>query len=134
MLTFSILCVSDCLIVAKSDDAHVESLIRDYDRRNIVNKDLVSKMLLAEHGIKMRCVVLFLLYRCNHKMMGSSRTIARRRKTYGLLSSGATTRALPLPEKRQLVLDQLAKDPTSKQGPKTISEGIILNKGVHLTW
>ena len=73
---FSILCVSDCLIVAKSDDAHVESLIRDYDRRNIVNKDLVSKMLLAEHGIKMRCVVLFLLYRCNHEMMDSSRTIA----------------------------------------------------------
>jgi len=37
------------LITAKSDDAHVENLIRDYDRRNIVNKDFVSKMLLAEH-------------------------------------------------------------------------------------
>ena len=57
----------------------------------------------------------------------------RRRKAYGLLSSGATTRAMPSSEKRQLVLDQIAKDPTSKQGPKTISEGIVFEKGVHLT-
>jgi hypothetical protein len=46
--------VTDYLIVAKSDDAHVEELIRDYDRRNIVNKETVHKMLLAEHGINMR--------------------------------------------------------------------------------
>jgi hypothetical protein len=121
-----------------ADDAHVESLIRNYDRRNIVNKDLVSKMLLAEHGIQMRCVFLnflFLPYQIDHDrdiMMSSSRTVVRRRKSYGLLGSGATTRAMSLPEKRQLVLDQLAKDPTSRQGPKTISEGIVLNKGVHL--
>jgi hypothetical protein len=51
--------VSDCFIVATPDDAHVESLICDYDCRNIVNKDLVSKMLLAEHDIEMRCMVLF---------------------------------------------------------------------------
>ena len=55
------MCHFNCLIVAGSDDARVESLIRDYDRRNIVNKDLISKMLLAEHGIQMRCVMLFLL-------------------------------------------------------------------------
>lgn len=53
---------TDDLITAKPDDAYVESLIRDYDCRNIVNKDLVSKMLLAEHGIRMGCVVLFLLF------------------------------------------------------------------------
>ncbi|KAF8813243.1 hypothetical protein BYT27DRAFT_7251129 [Phlegmacium glaucopus] len=98
----------DC---SKSNDAHVESLVWDYDHCNIVNKDLVSKMLLTEHGIQM-----------------SSRTVVCHRKSYGLLGSGATTCALPLPEKRQLVLDQLAKDPTSKQGPKTIGEGIVLTR------
>jgi hypothetical protein len=65
-------------------------------------------------------------------MINSSRTVVRRRKAYGLLGSGATTQAMSLPERRQLVLDQLAKDPTSRQGPKTIGEGIVLNKGVHL--
>jgi hypothetical protein len=124
--------VSDCFVVATPDDTHVESLICDNDHRNIVNKDLVSKMLLAEHGIQMRCVVLFLLYRIDHDMMSSSRTVVRRRKAYGLLGSGATTRAMPLPEKRQPVLNQLAKDPNSRQGPKMIGEGIVLNKGVHL--
>lgn len=66
-------------------------------------------------------------------MVSSESTIVRRRKQYGLLGSGATTRAMPLPEKRQLVLDELAKDPTSRRGPKTVGEGIVLNTGVHLT-
>jgi len=55
-------------------------------------------------------------------------------KAYSLLGSSATTQAMPLPKKRQLVLDQLAKDPTSRQGPKMIGEGIVFNKGVHLSW
>ena len=38
--TFSTLwCQSDCFIVAMPDDAHVESLIRDYDHRNIVTRN-----------------------------------------------------------------------------------------------
>lgn len=112
-------------MAAKPDDACVEILI--------FNKELVSQMLLAEHGIKMRCVAFFLVYRVDHSMTRNSRTVVRRRKAYGLLDSGATTRALPLPEKRRLVLDQLAKDPTGRHGLKTIGEGIVLNKGVHLT-
>ena len=40
---------------------------------------------------------------------------------------------MPDTEKRQYVLDQMAKDPTSKQGPRTIKEGIANEYGVHLT-
>ena len=68
----------------------------------------------------------------DHDMMSSARTVVSCCKAYRLLGSGATTQAMPLPEKQQLVLDQLAKDPTSRQGPKTISECIVLNRGVHL--
>ncbi|GLB37945.1 hypothetical protein LshimejAT787_0409960 [Lyophyllum shimeji] len=100
----------------KSDDTRVEEIMRDYDRRGIVSKKLISAMLLAEHGIKM-----------------SPRTVTRRRRDYKLLGAGATTRALPLPVKRQLVLDQLAQDPMSRQGPKTVIEGIALATGHHLT-
>ena len=67
-------------------------------------------------------------------MVRSARTVVRRRKAYGLLGSGATTRAMPSSASRQLVLDQIAKDPTSKHGPKTIGEGIVFEMGVHLTW
>lgn len=90
-------------------------------------------MLFAEHNIKLRCVLQCLNYHIDHDMSSSARTVARRRKAYGLSGSGTTTRALPLPVKRQLVLDQLAKDPTSKQGPKTIKEGILFAEGIHLT-
>ncbi|KAH9997198.1 hypothetical protein BJV77DRAFT_1059059 [Russula vinacea] len=79
-------------------------------------KEEIKEMLLKEHGLDI-----------------SESTIVRRRKQYGLLGSGATTRAMPLPEKRQLVLDELAKDPTSRRGLKTVGEGIVLNTGVHLT-
>jgi len=42
-----------------------------------------------------------------HDTMSSSRTVVRRRKSYGFLGSGATTRTMPLPEKRQLAKDPL---------------------------
>lgn len=65
--------------------------------------------------------------------MSSARTVARHRKTYGLRGSGATTQEMPLPEKRQLVLDELAKDPLGRKGPGAIKEAISLNTGIQLT-
>lgn len=59
--------------------------------------------------------------------------VAHHRGQYGLKGSGWTTKELPLPVKRQLVLDKMAKDPTSRKGPKTIIEGIGLTQGIHLT-
>ena len=90
-------------------------------------------MLLTEHNIEMRCVILFFLYQIDHDIISSARTVVCHHKDYGLLGSGAMTWAMPLPEKHQLVLNQLAKDPTNRQGPKTIGEGIVFNKVVHLS-
>lgn len=57
----------------------------------------------------------------------------RRRQELGLTGSGATTRKISLPEKRQLIVDQLAKDPSSHRGPKTVQANILYETGVNLT-
>ena len=58
--------------------------------------------------------------------------MTRRKQKLGLKGSGATTKVLPESVKRQLLLKQMAKDPTGKQGPRTIKEGIAHDKGVHI--
>ncbi|KAG6885107.1 hypothetical protein C0992_005461 [Termitomyces sp. T32_za158] len=100
----------------KSDDEHVERLIREYHRRGVQNRTEVSQLLWSEHNIKM-----------------SETTVARRRKQYGLQGSGATTKTLALADKRQMVLDQMALDPTSRRGPGSIREGILMTTGLSLT-
>ena len=42
-------------------------------------------------------------------------------------------KCMPDTVKRQYVLDQMAKDPTGKQGPHTIKEMIANSHRVHLT-
>jgi hypothetical protein len=63
----------------------------------------------------------------------SEATISRRRKALGLLGSHTATRETPDLVKRQLVLDQMAKDPNSRRGPKTVREGILFETGTLLT-
>ncbi|KAI0719352.1 hypothetical protein C8T65DRAFT_693334 [Cerioporus squamosus] len=60
-------------------------------------------------------------------------TITRRRKLLGLKGSGATTQTLPETEKRQLILDQMAKHPSRGLGPRRMKEAIALDSGVQLT-
>ncbi|KAH8093899.1 hypothetical protein BXZ70DRAFT_369379 [Cristinia sonorae] len=98
------------------DDPTVSEILREYQRRNITNKFTLSQLLLAEHGIDM-----------------SPRTVVRRRSELGLKASGRTTRELSENEKRQLLLDQLAKDPGRTRGPRTIKEAIANETSVHLT-
>ena len=59
--------------------------------------------------------------------------MTRRKRQLGLKGSGATTKELPETIKRQLLLNQMAKDPTGKQGPRTIKEGIACDEGIHIT-
>ena len=60
--------------------------------------------------------------------------MTRRKAKLGLKGSGATTRALSETTKRQMLLKQMAKDPTGKQGPRTMKENIARDEGAHLTW
>ncbi|KAG6876417.1 hypothetical protein C0992_013040, partial [Termitomyces sp. T32_za158] len=60
-------------------------------------------------------------------------TVARHQKQYGLQGSGATTKALSTMEKRQMILNEMALDPTSRRGPDSIREGILLSTGLPLT-
>ncbi|KAH7904483.1 hypothetical protein BJ138DRAFT_1019103 [Hygrophoropsis aurantiaca] len=98
------------------DNEHVKEILREYHRRAITNRNTISKLLAAEHGITM-----------------SPATVARRNKLLDLKGSSATTRSLPTTVKRQLVLDQLEKDPLNRQGPRTVREGIATATGQILT-
>jgi hypothetical protein len=59
--------------------------------------------------------------------------VARRRGALGLKGSAATTRTLPDAVKRQYILDQMAKDPTGMQGPRTVKEGIAHDTGENIS-
>lgn len=50
-----------------------------------------------------------------------------------LHGSRTTSHTLADTVKRQLVLDQMAKDPGRRQGPDLIKEGIAFDRGIHLS-
>lgn len=51
----------------------------------------------------------------------------------GLFGSSVSTARLADKEKMQLVLDQMAQDPLSRQGPNSVREGILFDTGIKLT-
>jgi hypothetical protein len=63
----------------------------------------------------------------------SETTISRRRRQLGLLASGRTTLSLPDAVKRQLVLDQMAKDPEGRIGAITVKARIFRDTGIDIT-
>ncbi|KAF8524527.1 hypothetical protein JB92DRAFT_2827010 [Gautieria morchelliformis] len=97
-------------------DERINTLLVEYHRRGHVRGKQISKLLLAEHRIKMRRV-----------------TVDRRWSALELKSSGITTSSLPVTVKQQHVLDQMAQDPTHRQGPKLLVEAIAWEHGIHLT-
>ncbi|KAG0708133.1 hypothetical protein DFH29DRAFT_979469 [Suillus ampliporus] len=87
-------------------DHKVADLLREYHRWNILDRKLISKLLQAEHGIKMR--------------------------ELGLFGSHSTAAQLPEVTKCQLVLDQLADDPSGHCGLRVVKELIANKTGVML--
>lgn len=117
---------------APAGNDRVKNLLIGYHRRGITSRKVISQLLLAEpepiimryrHLLASLCIQLI--------FFPSEGTVARRLKKYGLFASGKTTRLMPETEKRQHVLDQMSLDPMSKQGPRTIKEGLASK--VHLT-
>ncbi|KAF8498935.1 hypothetical protein JB92DRAFT_3219068 [Gautieria morchelliformis] len=98
------------------DDERINALLVEYHRRGHVSGKQISKLLWAEHGIKM-----------------SRAIVDHQRSALEVKSSGITTSRLPVMVKQQLVLDQMAQDPTCRQGPKLLVEAIAREHGIHLT-
>ena len=71
--------------------------------------------------------------RIAHYILHSTATITRRKRKLGLKGCSATTKSIPDVVKRQMVLDQMAKDPTGMQGPRTVKEGIAHDTGEKIT-
>jgi len=63
----------------------------------------------------------------------SDSTVARRRRELGLKASHLMTKEVSDTLKRQLVLDQMAKDPAGKLGPRKIKVRIFQDSGIDLT-
>ncbi|KAG1884584.1 hypothetical protein F4604DRAFT_1878644 [Suillus subluteus] len=100
---------------APKGDHKVANILREYHKWNISDRKLISKLLQAEHGIKM-----------------SEATVAHRRRELGLFGSRSTAAQLPEVTKRQLVLDQLADDSSGCRGPHIVKELIANKTGVML--
>ncbi|KAF9047219.1 hypothetical protein BDP27DRAFT_1243497 [Rhodocollybia butyracea] len=98
------------------NDEKVHAALLEYHRRNITNKETISKLLKIEHGITL-----------------ASASVTRRKKHLGIQGSGVTTRSMEDLDKRQLVLDEMANDPNGKRGPRVIKEILALKHNVHLT-
>lgn len=60
--------------------------------------------------------------------------MTRRKRKLGLKGNSVITKELSDTTKRQMVLNQMVKDPTGKRGPRTIKEGIAHDEGTHMTW
>ena len=63
----------------------------------------------------------------------SASSVTRHKKHWGIKGSHVTTETMPELEKRQLVIDEMAKDPNGKRGPRTIKECLSLDQSIHLT-
>lgn len=120
-------------LVASSSNEWVAEILQEYHYHNITNKKLISKLLLAEHGIHMRYVYLFWPLMHFAMMWSSEATVAHRHKNLGLHGSQTSSCMLPVTVKHQLVLDQMAKDPGRHQGPDLIKEGIAFGQGIHIS-
>lgn len=45
------------ILSARIGDKRVGDVLREYHRRNITNKDMISKLLKVDHGITLRCFI-----------------------------------------------------------------------------
>jgi hypothetical protein len=60
-------------------------------------------------------------------------TVRRRCDALGLYGSSKTTKLMSEVTKRQIVLDAMAKDPSSRIGPRRMQEKITMDTNLKLT-
>ncbi|KAF9487145.1 hypothetical protein BDN71DRAFT_1405132, partial [Pleurotus eryngii] len=96
-------------------DIHIAEILRDCHRQGW-GRTRISDFLEKTHKVKM-----------------SPTTVQRRMTALGLFGSSVATARLPDEVKMQLILDQMARDPLSRQGPNSVKEGILFDTGIKLT-
>lgn len=113
----------------------MRAILEDYHSRGITSRKKLKDYLYAEHGVVCRYVI------STEEVSGyqnlptcacSETTIGRALSAWGLKAAGATAKDVAPEDVRQLVIDEMAKDPNQRRGPRTIKEGIQLDTGVHL--
>ncbi|TFK35913.1 hypothetical protein BDQ12DRAFT_611118 [Crucibulum laeve] len=102
----------DC---SPKDDGKVAEYLCEYHQCGIIDHKTISKLLQVDHDVIMET------------------TVDHCHKALGLTGSGVTTKVTPDVTKQQLVLDAMAKDLTSRHGPRTIKETIVADTGILLT-
>jgi hypothetical protein len=117
---------------ATPDNEAVNEHLRMLHRRNITSKETIWQLLQKDLGVTMRSVNSIIL--CGSSLTADFKMITQRKHKLGLKGSSATTKSIPDVVKRQMVLDQMAKDPTGMQGPRTVKEGIAHDTGKNITW
>ena len=80
-----------------------------------------------------KCFFFFHPDDCYTKNLSSESSISRRKRKLGLKASHLTTLELDVSVKRQLILDQMAKDPKGRLGARMVKQGILRDTGIHLT-
>jgi len=98
----------------KKEDTEFQNLLRKYHKRT-TNRSEVRELLERFNGIHV-----------------SERTITRRWREMGLRASKATEANLPRAQVIQLVLDQMAIDPSKRTGQNALKTQIALRTGLHL--
>ena len=121
------------ILVAPPDDPQVVELLKKYHREGITDKKVLSQLFSSEHGLTLRSVYELNITLGFLIVPASESTIVRRKKKLGLRASRLTTLELSYDVKRQLVLDQMAKDAKGLIGPRTVKQGIFKDTGVQLT-
>ncbi|KZP07458.1 hypothetical protein FIBSPDRAFT_762875 [Athelia psychrophila] len=104
---------TDC---SPKGDGRTQQLLTSYHRRGITNRNTISDLLRQE----------------SPSIIMSSTSVGQRLRMLGLFASGATMKGLPETAKRQLVLDEIGKDPLGKLGPRTVKDNIRDETGIHL--
>ena len=66
-------------------------------------------------------------------LLDSAASVKRRRAELGLTGSRVTTQSIPQQEAEQLVLDQMDKDSSRRQGVRTVQARIAFDAQTHLT-
>jgi hypothetical protein len=121
---------------AGAGDETLRAALEKYHREKVTNNEKISKRLLADYDIRMRCGSSWIsscLSQADDSDQCSASTVKRRRKEMMLKGSGATMKTIDIGNAEQLIVNKMDKDPAKRAGVRTIMHKIAFEDGIHLT-